>query len=251
MPSSATRLIALTWLAIAPASCASVGTQPRPATDLRGPAEREAKETLSLFPSDTEILSDAEIARILDVRLGLRSRIRLAVLHLDHRSVDFSYLYRGEGVPIGWLHADMFAMLRKLERVYDASYLPSVLIPAKLTVGHLREAGARYQADLLLIFRTECRTHHQFRIFRASQAKAYCLADAALLDVRTGLVPFTSRATRDYLVEEQKSEIDFAETVRRSEQTAVEAAMFENASNLASFLKTLPSGEGDGGKPAQ
>jgi hypothetical protein len=33
-----------------------------------------------------------------------------------------------------------------------------------------------------------------------------------------------------------------AETVRRSEQTAVEAAMVENANNLAAFLKSLPAG---------
>jgi hypothetical protein len=236
---SATCLVLLSSVAIAHSSCASVATQPRRANDPRGLVASDAKEPVSLFPSDTAILTDAEIARILDVRVGLRNRVRLAVLHLDHRSMDFGYLYGGEGVPIGWLNADMFALLRKLERVHDASYLPSVLIPAKLTVGHLREAGARYQADLLLIFRTECRTYQQYRLFRASQAKAYCLADAALLDVRTGIVPFTSRATKDYLIEEKDTEIDLAETVRRSEQTAVEAAMLENATNLASFLKSV------------
>jgi hypothetical protein len=226
-------------LLVALSSCASVATQPRPERDLKA-AEGDSKEPLSLFPSDTATLTDAEIAHILDVNVRLRSRVRLAVLHLDHRSVDFGWLYGG-GAPVGWLNAEMFAVLRKLDRVYDASYLPSVLIPSKLTVAHLREAGARYQADLLLIFRTECRTHQQYRLFRASRAKAYCLADASLLDVRTGIMPFTSRATRDYLIEEKESEIDLAETVRRSEQTAVEAAMLENANNLASFLKSLPT----------
>jgi hypothetical protein len=233
-----THLIPAAILLVALSSCASIATQRRP--DDWKAAEKGSKEPLSLFPSDTATMTDAEIARILDVNVRLRSRVRLAVLHLDHRSVDFGWLYVGAGAPVGWLNAEMFAALRKLDRVYDASYLPSVLVPSKLTVAHLREAGARYQADLLLIFRSECQTYQQFRLFRASRAKAYCLADASLLDVRTGLMPFTSRATKDYLIEEKESEIDLAETVRRSEQTAVEAAMLENANNLASFLKSLP-----------
>ena len=50
------------------------------------------------------------------------------------------------------------------------------------------------------------------------------------------------RGDRDCLIEEKESELDLAETVRRSEQTAVEAAMVENANNLAAFLKSLPAG---------
>jgi hypothetical protein len=218
-------------------SCGSVSTQMRP----REPASPTAEGPLSLFPSDAAALADAEIARILDVRVALPAHVRIGVLHLEHRSADFSWLYSGERTPATWLFAGMFTALRKAERAYDASYLPSMLVPQKLTVGHLREAAARYQADLLLIFRTECRTYQRYKVFSASEAKAYCLADAAVLEVRTGLVPFTSRATQDFLIEEKKEDVELGETVRRSEQLAAEAAMTENATNVVAFLRGLPA----------
>jgi hypothetical protein len=107
------------------------------------------------------------------VRPVLRDRLRVAVLHLGHRSVDFAWLYHAEPVPATWLQEKLFTALHGAAGVHDASYLPSFLIPVKLTVAHLREAAARYQADLLLVFQTECRTHQEYRLFQASRAKAY------------------------------------------------------------------------------
>lgn len=230
------------WL-LAAAGCASIASRPHPALHTVSPNDQQ--QPVSLFPADRAALSDPEIEKILSARPLLRPEMRVAVLHLEHRSVDFSWLYRSEPVPTTWLHEKLFAALRGAAGIHDASYLPAFLTPQKLTVGHLREAAARYQADLLLIFRTECRTHKQFRLFSASQAKAYCLADAGVIDVRTGLVPFSSRAVEQYVIDQQQAEMDLEETVRRSEQTAVEAAMAENGRNLAAFMESgrRPSGK--------
>jgi len=233
-----TRFTHLVVLVLVAGGCGSIATQPRPYAAALAGARDEGPT--SLFPSDAETMGDAEIARILDAQVALPRRARIAVLHLEHRSADFGWLYAGERAPATWLFADMFTTVRKSPRAYDVSYLPSVLVPHKLTVGYLREAAARYQADLLLIFRTECRTYQQYRLFSASQARAYCLADAALLEVRTGIMPFTSRSLQQFLIPESKADLDLSETVGRSEQTAAEAAMAENAGNLATFLGTLP-----------
>ena len=233
------------WL-LAATGCASVASRPHPSLHTAPPDGPDEQQPLSLFPADGAALSDTEIARILSARPLLRPEMRVAVLHLEHRSVDFSWLYRSERVPATWLHEQLFAALRGAPGIHYASYLPAFLTPQKLGVGHLREAAARYQADLLLIFRTECRTHKQFRLLSASQAKAYCLADAGVIDVRTGLVPFSSRAVQQYVIDQEKAELDLEETVRRSEQTAVEAAMAENGRNLAEFMRAAqrrPSGQ--------
>ncbi len=239
VPRQGGALIGAGLLSLFTATCSSVASRPHERLQMSGD---ETAGPLSLFPDDQAVLADADIERILQARPVLRDRLRIAVLHIGHRSVDFAWLYHSEPVPATWLQEKLFASLNAAAGVHDASYLPSFLIPPKRTIGHLREAAARYQADLLLVFQSECRTHQQYRFFQASQAKAYCLADAGLLDVRTGLVPFTSRAVQEYLLEEHRSDLDLGDTVRRSEQTAVEAAMAENAQNLVTFLGSLRPG---------
>ena len=64
--------------------------------------------------------------------------------------------------------------------------------PAEYTF--LREAAARYQADLLLLFRSSCRTFERYRLFEQDQARAFCAVESVMLDVRTGLVPFVATA---------------------------------------------------------
>jgi hypothetical protein len=232
-------LAALVALALA-AGCSSVATQARSSRYSAATEDRPAAGApLSLFPSDEATLGDADIARILAARPALGSHLRVAVLHLEHQSNEYGWLRDDVRTPTTWLLEKLFATLRGAEGVEDASFLPSFLVPQKITVGHLREAAARYQADLLLVFRSECRTHEEFRVFRPSLAKAFCLADAGVLDVRTGIISFTSRALEEFTIVEEQSELDLMETVRRSEKIAVEAAMAENGQNFASFVAAI------------
>jgi hypothetical protein len=47
------------------------------------------------------------------------------------------------------------------------------------------------QADLLLVFRVSSDTYTQYRAFAKDKVKAYSTCEMVLLDIRTGLVPFT------------------------------------------------------------
>jgi hypothetical protein len=49
--------------------------------------------------------------------------------------------------------------------------------------------------DLLLVYQAACRTSERFRMFQANHAKGLCNVEAVVLDVRTGIVPFTVTAT--------------------------------------------------------
>jgi hypothetical protein len=107
-------------------------------------------------------------------------------------------------------------------------------------VGHLREAAARFQADVVFVYRTDCQAYERYRFFQASQAKAFCSAESALLDVRSGIVPFTTRSLRDFTVAEESSDAGFLETVRNAETHAFTAALEENARGLNGFLSRRP-----------
>jgi hypothetical protein len=125
----------------------------------------------------------------------------------------------------------------------DASYLPAFLYGATPTIARLREAAARQQADLLFMFSTDCDLHQAYHAFSADEARALCHADSALLDVRTGLVPFVSRAEETITLSEADDEFSIEETIRRAETRGVDAAMRTNAEALVRFL-AVPSTTG-------
>ena len=131
------------------------------------------------------------------------------------------------------------ATLRHTTMIKDASYLPVFLVSASPTIAQLREAGARYQADVVLLFSTNCRLYPEYKLFEANEVRAYCSADSALLDVRTGLVPWVSRSGEDITVKEAGSEYHLGETIQRAELAGIDRAMQANALELVLFLKRV------------
>ncbi|MGI9234822.1 MAG: hypothetical protein ACR2RD_14405 [Woeseiaceae bacterium] len=134
------------------------------------------------------------------------------------------------------MQSQVLDRLRASPSVYDASYLPSILVPKNRTVPHLREAAARYQADLLLVYRSYCQSFERYRIFAADISRAYCGVEAVLLDTRTGLVPFTTVTTRSYDVVENKTDTNFRETRLRAQLDATAAAMGDVSAEIVQFL---------------
>ncbi|HYF38454.1 MAG TPA: hypothetical protein VD930_02115 [Gemmatimonadales bacterium] len=197
-------------------------------------------EEPSLFKMDTEVLSDSAIRRILEYRLELPSSSRLAVLQLGTRSVE-DWRWSTDARP-GEVSEVLLKTLRSSPRVRTASLLPSLLVPRQRTVGYLREAAARYQADLLLVYRSDCRTFERSRFLASDAVKATCVAEAVLIDTRTGIVPFTASASRDFEAKKSKTDTNFRETVRRAEVEAVSAGLADLGSRVVEFLSPASAG---------
>lgn len=53
------------------------------------------------------------------------------------------------------------------------------------------------------------------------QAKAYSTCEGFLLDVRTGLIPFSRTITKDYLATKEKRDANIKETMARAEEAHV------------------------------
>jgi hypothetical protein len=191
-------------------------------------AAREIRDPrVSLFSSDADVLSDEDIARILKTKIDIPDSIRIGLIYLEHREPTEEL--RIAAVPVN--------MLLEQDRIYDVSYLPTFLIPDNLTVGVIREAGARYQADWILLFRTETKKYSKNNIWGADPSKSYCIAECAVLDVRTGIIPFTSTAEAVVTAEKTKEDYSEAEAFRRGEIESIEKAMTENVENLIRYLK--------------
>lgn len=187
----------------------------------------------SLFRSDQAILSNEEIETILSSRIQLPQKAHLTILRLGGADEILSWAFLATA-------DNPFASLAGNPRLTRVSWLPSLLIPEKLTVPLLREAAARFQADLLLVYRTPCQRFQNYRLFGDETARTYCVAEALLLDVRTGVVPFSTAAAKQVQVRETKGDISFYETLKKAESTATAEALSDLAQQVSQFLASAP-----------
>ena len=219
--------------------CATVATEPTPVSYKAKASlyQMDVSEPKSLFSSDSDILTDEDIKRILAYHYIPQPQNRIGILSIG-RSYWFGWsdeLAR-TGVEV---QKKLVSKLKSSTLVFDASFLPSLLIPEKRTVGYFREAGARYQADLLLIYQASCRTYEKYRFFSPDKAKSYCNVEAVLLDIRTGIVPFTVTTSRDFIAEKKEGDLNLNETVRRAELNAISEALEEVGEVIVRFLGKL------------
>lgn len=136
--------------------------------------------------------------------------------------------------------ANPFSSLAENPRLSRLSWLPSLLVPEKLNVPALREAAARFQADLLFLNRTLCQQFTSYRLFGADTCKTYCVAEGLLLDVRTGVIPFSTATAREVKVRQSEDDLHFYETMQRAESETSAEALADLAAQLSSFLAAAP-----------
>jgi len=226
--------IGILVLALFLSGCTSVATRHAP------PSALDSAPPVSLLEAGETPLTDLEIARILTASTQLPDRMRIALLYLDHRSTATSSgswmtQSRGQSRKLILVDESLDLLLRD-PRVVDVSYLPTFLLPEEKSIGLIREAAARYQADCVLVFRTETRPAAKLKLLGPEEAHANCVAECALIDVRTGIIPFTSTAHRTVTIVEEEGDWSLEETMARAEVEAIEASMSENFANLITFF---------------
>ncbi|HEV2988793.1 MAG TPA: hypothetical protein VG759_10150 [Candidatus Angelobacter sp.] len=170
----------------------------------------------SLFKGDQAVLSDQDIARILATQVKLADRHRLAVLNLTRAS-----FWSEDLAEIESRNFDNFlGVLKSSPQLTEVRFLPSLLVPEKRTVPYLREAAARIQADLLLVYTSRIQSFRRDRFLKPDEVHAQCQAESVLLDVRTGIVLDTARATENISLKKATADANFTETVARAESEA-------------------------------
>lgn len=166
------------------------------------------------------MLTSEEIEKILGSKIQLPTRAHLTVLRLGAPDETLSWAFlTGSENPL--------TVLGSAPRLSRVSWLPSLLIPEKMTIPLLREAAARFQADLLLVYQSPCQRFQDYRLFRTDKAKTYCIAEGILLDVRTGVIPFSTATTQEVQVEQTPDDVNFYETMKKAEAQATGQALGE------------------------
>ncbi len=220
-------------------ACASVSTNHRPSS-YNQEYNSAPSFSASLFGGNAEGFNEEAIQKILSYRLSLPAQSRVAILNLNQ---DASWRYYSNS----FTHLDdemikgLITNLNQSPRVYDASFLPALVIPQKKSLTTLRIAAARYQADLLLTYRTYCELFKKYKFIDPDIIKAYCTVEAIALDIRSGIVSFTAISTNEFTTEKKDEDINFFETHKKAEMKAINAGLAEVSLTLRDFIEKTPT----------
>jgi len=189
----------------------------------------------SLFKGDQAVLSNQDIDRILTARITLEDRHRLAVLRLNSRNIWFQ-----EIADIEAQNSERFLKaLSSTPQLTQVRFMPALLIPERRTVPYLREAAARFQADLLLIYSTRIQTFRRDRLIGTDEVHAEAAVESVLLDVRTGIVVHTAQTAESISAKKAPGDVNFSQTVAKVESEATGKALVKLADAIVAFLSMV------------
>lgn len=186
----------------------------------------------SLFKGDQAVLSNQDIERILSGHVTLENRHRMAVLGVMSR-----WRWSEELSDLESQNAERFIQsLKAAPQLTEVRYMPPLLVPERRTVPYLREAAARFQADLLLVYTTQVQTFEKNRFVGTDEVRARCIVDSVLLDVRTGIVILSATATEGVYAKKSPGDLNFSETVAKAETEARGKALVKVANGIVAFV---------------
>lgn len=195
--------------------------------------------TESLFDFKERTLSEEDIRRILDGKIGVRDSVRLAVFNFGGSMARYGSWrwYDEESLKSQQQLLDTLSFaLSRSQRVQKVIFLPSMVTGAKPNIHQLRESAVRVQADMLVIFSLNSDIFQKYRAFKKDEAKAFATCEVVLMDIRTGVIPHTHVVTKS--TQTSKSEGDFTEEEMQNRvlRAASLQALLEAGERTADFL---------------
>jgi hypothetical protein len=183
----------------------------------------------SLFPSDTQALSNEAVDKILAGRLELKEKGRLAVLPIG----GWNYNETGE---LGKYIGAITEALKPSAYVGEVVQIPRVLMPNQVTVPVLREVGARLQCENVLVYNISIDMRYQSNLFAKDESHNRVTVEAIVLNVRTGIIPVTVIHDKTIDFTQAKGE-DTYEFVRRLQRETAIIALKEASEQVQQKLK--------------
>lgn len=218
------------------ASCSST----RPLNNNSG-AGYEGSDTLitqSLFSDKTSSISEDNIQKILDGTYKLPQQLRVAIVRLENESQQKRYYWSDEQyLKTQQSYLGLFSeKFRQSSRVTNLSIIPGLLISKSPSFTNIREVAVRMQADIVVIYSIASDIYSKYKIFSKTDIKAFATTQMILLDIRTGLIPFTAIVTKDVLSQKKKEELDNSEAANRIQNEAVLLTINEIGQKITEFL---------------
>ena len=211
------------------------------------PAYQNQKPVLSesLFPGDQNLMSQADINRILDSQIAIPDNQNIAIFRYpdqDYRSLSnvygSQYWYNESYMKQQQTYMDTLSnVLLSSNKIKGVRVIPSMLEPAQKDVPHLRQTSVRLHSPLLLVFRMESDLYRNYKFLKGSDLKAFSTVEMILLDVRTGIIPFSTIVTEDFETKKTDQDLNGDLAKQRAIATAAKQAIGASTQRLINFLE--------------
>lgn len=217
---------------------ASKLSSPTPAS---GPEYADTLITQSLFNDRSSTINEEGIQKILDGNYKLPQQLRVAIVKLEPqlKAHYWSYWNDEEYLKTQQAYLDLFSeKFRQSSRVTKLTIIPDLLISKTPSFTSIREAAVRMQADIVVVYSITGDIYSKYKLFTKTDIKAFATTQLIVLDVRTGLVPFSTIVTKDYLSQKRKEEMGYLEARNRIQNEAVLLTISEIGQQVIEFLRT-------------
>ena len=194
--------------------------------------------TQSLFSDRNSTISEEAIQKILDGNYTLPGKLRVAIVKLDNApSYRRFYWNNEEYLKTQQSYLDLFSQkLQQSGRVTNISVIPDLLISKTPSFTNIREAAVRMQADVVAVYSITSDLYSRYKLFSKTDLKAFATTQFIILDVRTGLVPFSAIVTKDAITQKRWEETGEQEATTRVQQEAVLLTINEIGNRINNFL---------------
>ncbi len=222
------------------ASCTA--SNPRFSAGSSGPPDDyppgEEPITQSLFNDKSASISEEGIQKILAGTYTLPPKLRVAIVQLDNQDRLRRYYWNEEPyLKAQQAYLDLFTRkVKQSARVVSVATIPSLLVASSPSFTTIREAAVRMQADVVVVYSISSDIYSRYRAFTSPTIKAFATTQLLVLDVRTGLIPFSAISTRDAVSQKSKAEVDHAEATSRIKDEAVLLTIADIGERMSGFL---------------
>ncbi len=194
----------------------------------------------SLFNDKTSTISEENIQKILDGNYSLPTNLRVSLVKLESTTQSRRNYYWNdeEYLKSQQQYLDLFtSKFKQSDRVQKVSMIPDLLISNNPTFTNIREAAVRTQSDIVVIYAINSDLYSKYKLFAKSNIKAFATTQLIILDVRTGLIPFSTIVTKEYRSRRQENELNDNEASNRIKNEAVLLTIQEIGERINLFLK--------------
>lgn len=192
----------------------------------------------SLFNDRSSTITEEGIRQILDGKYQLPQQLRVAIVRLDNNRQSRSLYWNDEEyLKTQQSYLDLFEdKFKKSSRVKKVAIIPDLLISKSPSFTTIREAAVRLQADIVVVYSISGDIYSRYKLFSKSDIKAFATTQLIMLDVRTGLIPFSTIVTKDTISQKRKEELDYPEARNRIQHEAVLLTINEIGQKISAFL---------------
>lgn len=192
----------------------------------------------SLFDDKSSTISEENIQKILDGNYKLPNNLRVAFVKLESSQNQRIYYWSDEQyLKSQQQYLDLFnEKFKSSNRVKSISTIPDILISKNPTFTSIRESAVRTQSDIVVIYSINSDIYSQYKLFSKTSIKAFATTQLIILDVRTGLVPFTTIITQDFQDKKNGTDLNESEATNRIKNQAVLLTIDEIGKQIIEFL---------------